>query len=949
MSEPIFLNYALAGHPLLWVETYEEYRAMTVFAREMTACKEKKHLFSWNRGDGIKSRTLKDGVLETAKVVVKTEGVELDDPVAALDWAADSLPPDGILFLLDFHTYGKKDYVCRKIKNLLPKFMSAGKMLVIVSHTVDIPPELEKDTTVVHFKLPGREDLVTILKSICESNKAQYPKEDNDIIEAAQGLTWQEAMNAFAMSLVEKKEFNAELIRREKSSVVRKTGLLEVVESKVSLDEVGGLENIKAWLRARQNSFTDKAREFGVVPPKGALFVGVPGTGKSLISKAVSVAWGRPLLRLDIGKCMGSYVGESEGNLRKVLAIAEAVSPCLIAGTQVLMADGSRKAIDTLYKTKKDGNFKVMAFDGERLIPTNVLKVTKRNSDVNFMMGYSNGSSIGYSWNHPQPVMRNGIMSWVQTQEVKVGDFVGLPVGPINTSPTEFLRYLPKDSRFYSTYGKKKVRIRSSYDKATAIVIGRGGWTDSILHVWPRIIDERFLRLLGMILSDGHITKKGGRVGFTNTNPTLINEFKSLVFDLFGKVCKEKTLSKEEMKATSPLLDIPYGNFKACTVAYITSKLIKQILLSVKDQLCGFNEKLLGAFLSGYLDGDGCVMPGRYPRIIFCSKKKEVSDLLRSILTRVGIISSKGDSNGVAISGSQCYRLKDLLTPRHMDKKRKLYSISTPIFYADRVRVYPIGLLLRSIRESVGLKTHHFKSCSSSEVFAWENSQRPVPENRLLNIIGELESRFPGSAEPLKAIVSSTLKWVRTVSKKPIRPQPVYDLCCEGIHNFVAEGILTHNCVLWLDELEKSLAGSKGSESDGHGTTKRVFGTLLTWMSEKTADVFIAATANNVAAIPPELLRAGRFDITFWVDLPTAKQRQEIISIHLKKVKRDPAKFNFKKLLDISADYTGAELETWVKEALNKAFDEGHELCTEDLVGADRGHHSDFPDDEGGH
>ena len=117
---------------------------------------------------------------------------------------------------------------------------------------------------------------------------------------------------------------------------------------------------------------------------------------------------------------------------------------------------------------------------------------------------------------------------------------------------------------------------------------------------------------------------------------------------------------------------------------------------------------------------------------------------------------------------------------------------------------------------------------------------------------------------------------------------------------------------------------------ESHETTKRVFQHLLTWMQEKTADVFLVATANSVESLPPELLRAGRIDAIFWVDLPDAVQREEIIKIHLKKVGRDPSMFGDKlaDLVRVSEGFTGAEIEVWIKESLVRAFSQGHENVT---------------------
>jgi ATP-dependent 26S proteasome regulatory subunit len=146
----------------------------------------------------------------------------------------------------------------------------------------------------------------------------------------------------------------------------------------------------------------------------------------------------------------------------------------------------------------------------------------------------------------------------------------------------------------------------------------------------------------------------------------------------------------------------------------------------------------------------------------------------------------------------------------------------------------------------------------------------------------------------------------------------------------VAESVAP--CILWADELEKGFAGMSGSGVSDSGTTARVFSTFLTWMQEKTAPVFLIATANDVTALPPEMLRKGRFDEIFFVDLPDGPEREQIFSIHLKKRKRDVAKFNLKALSKATDGYSGAEIEQIVIGALYIAFDANRELMQKDLI-----------------
>ncbi len=138
-------------------------------------------------------------------------------------------------------------------------------------------------------------------------------------------------------------------------------------------------------------------------------------------------------------------------------------------------------------------------------------------------------------------------------------------------------------------------------------------------------------------------------------------------------------------------------------------------------------------------------------------------------------------------------------------------------------------------------------------------------------------------------------------------------------------------CVLWLDEIEKGLAGATGSGSSDAGTSARVFGSFLTWMQEKTSPVFVIGTANDISALPPEVLRKGRFDEIFFVDLPQPQERREIFAIHLARRGRDPLEFDLNKLAMASEGYSGAEIEQVIIDGLYDAFEHERDLASEDL------------------
>jgi SpoVK/Ycf46/Vps4 family AAA+-type ATPase len=156
----------------------------------------------------------------------------------------------------------------------------------------------------------------------------------------------------------------------------------------------------------------------------------------------------------------------------------------------------------------------------------------------------------------------------------------------------------------------------------------------------------------------------------------------------------------------------------------------------------------------------------------------------------------------------------------------------------------------------------------------------------------------------------------------------------ENVRRAIAVAESVAPAILWVDEIDKAFAGSQGSGITDGGTTARVFGTFLTWLSEKTAPVFVVATANDISQLPPELLRKGRLDEIFFVDLPSRDERAEIFRIHIQKHGRDTSRFDLLKLADTSHEFSGAEIEEAINSALYDAFYDKEDLSPEHVLTA---------------
>jgi AAA+ superfamily predicted ATPase len=311
------VNYVKAGFPGLYIVSPEEQRVELVM---MEVAKETKFkLFWWSVTDGILNSEGKEEVPESG------------DPFTMLDHL-EGLGENVIILLRDFHLFlaEPNPILFRKLRDNLSSAKTANRVIVIIGCSLKLPAELEKEITVVEYGLPDREQLRHVLEEVAKTNEIKLNGETELILDAAGGLTTIEAENALALSVIECGKFNAKIIAREKSNTVKKNGLLEIVEVNLTLDDIGGLELLKADLFSKRNLFSKGAKEYGLPTPRGILACGQAGTGKSLTAKAAASVFGLPLIKAEASRIFGSLVGQSEQNWRAMFATAKAIAPCVL-------------------------------------------------------------------------------------------------------------------------------------------------------------------------------------------------------------------------------------------------------------------------------------------------------------------------------------------------------------------------------------------------------------------------------------------------------------------------------------------------------------------------------------------------------------------------------------------------------------------------------------------
>jgi hypothetical protein len=317
-----------ARYPLIHLASWEEQRLDGLL--EELARAHGKAFHVWSATQGLRK-------IAGARYVPPADGTK--DPVEALT-AVQKLTEPSLVVFKDFHPFLNDPIVVRWLRELAHHLKTTYTTLILLSPSMTIPVDLEKDLSVLDVPLPTFADLKQLLLEILEvirkgnRTAVELAKgEAEQLVKAAQGLTLSEAENAFARAIALDNRLDRSdiaLILDEKRQVIRKSGLLEYFPVQEGLRTVGGLENLKYWLGRRAPAFGEAARKFGLPEPKGLLLLGVQGCGKSLTAKAVAAQWSLPLLRLDVGRIFSGLVGSSEENLRKAIRVAESVAPAVL-------------------------------------------------------------------------------------------------------------------------------------------------------------------------------------------------------------------------------------------------------------------------------------------------------------------------------------------------------------------------------------------------------------------------------------------------------------------------------------------------------------------------------------------------------------------------------------------------------------------------------------------
>jgi hypothetical protein len=323
-----------ARNPLIWIVTREEARVERLLIEAAAAA-------------GYIPRTW-----DVAAGVTDISGKPIND-------MRDAQDPGAALTLIDSRSKGNERGVwimrdlpawldgavgvttMRQLRNLARSLPGApresAQAIIVISPKGDVPAELAGHATVIDWPMPDRAEIAAILDAAIDGlpddlRESAAPNGQRDAaIDAAVGLSGEEAQACYARSLVQLRRIDPAMVASEKKRVVSRERVLEWYDPiKGGLDAVGGLANLKGWLNVRRSAYSPAARAYGLPAPKGAMLVGVPGCGKSLTAKAIATAWSVPLLKVDLGALKSKFVGDSEANLRKVFKLIEAIGRCVV-------------------------------------------------------------------------------------------------------------------------------------------------------------------------------------------------------------------------------------------------------------------------------------------------------------------------------------------------------------------------------------------------------------------------------------------------------------------------------------------------------------------------------------------------------------------------------------------------------------------------------------------
>ena len=310
-----------ARYPIIYINTIEEDR-VEYMIRKNIKINLKRSIYTWDFVDGYSNNP-------------NNQGFSKRNPLQALELVEKLNSETPAIFLLkDFNRFLTDLAISRKLRNLSRILKLQPKTIIIVGSDLNIPRELQDLITILQFQLPTEKEISQELDRLIKSLKITIePKLFETITRSCQGLSLERIRRVFSKIIATYKIINENsisILLIEKKMIINQTEILEYCSVNEEFYNLGGLSNLKEWLKKRKTAFSSQANNYGLPIPRGVLLIGIQGTGKSLTAKIIANNWKLPLLKLDVGKLFGGIVGESESRLRQMISVTETISPCIL-------------------------------------------------------------------------------------------------------------------------------------------------------------------------------------------------------------------------------------------------------------------------------------------------------------------------------------------------------------------------------------------------------------------------------------------------------------------------------------------------------------------------------------------------------------------------------------------------------------------------------------------
>lgn len=580
---PPLSSYLLAGFPCLSFQSTEDDRVIDYIKSSCIEANEFSDstpyaIFKWTCIDGIQisSDGLPPGSVLPDTIKIGGDTKDLRHAFITFKSVTRDTPTVGIF--LNVRKYLDNPLVIQSLKDAATTLRKQGSHIILVGPLGDVPDELRAIVTELDFRLPDRDRLQVLYKDLVESYSGvlDVKGDINDRIkkaaEAAIGMTELEAENALALSMTESNDIDIQLIQQEKARAVKKSDVLEWFPSKEKMSDVGDADNLKKWVEKRKNIFNDSAVEYGLPIPKGLLLLGIPGTGKSLVSKAIAGYLGLPLIRFDIGSLFKKYVGESihgeseiyiasntDGFNVKRLSIRRAYQINATGYTLSYTDHGGfkwSKINAVLRHNRKEQFIKITTELGYSLVVTEGHSLFKRNP--------SKIKSTYFNEIKGKPDHEGGKLIPAEAKDLKIGDKIAI-----------------------------SKHIICDRHKRPAIIERRG---------FKAEITEDIAFLIGLWMADGCFNGNALRLCCSIKEPEIVSFVKSL-----GQTCNTKKWYNGRYVGIDYTVNGRQDLVKLFNFLCIADKSSVSTKKRMPEWALGMPSNIVAKILSGYFSGDGSV------------------------------------------------------------------------------------------------------------------------------------------------------------------------------------------------------------------------------------------------------------------------------------------------------------------------------------------------------